>query len=293
MRSPFVAAAMSEALCSTAELGVIGANAGLCELTRYLRDTREVDGSWCFEPHGRRWPPDADSTACALAVMARAGETAGEPVLRQILQVQPAADGLIRPWLLWYSAAQERLDGNVADAIVTANVLFAANRIEEDRTELLRRLEAHLLTQGLGRLATVYYDSLAVRSYYLARALTPVSLSQPIATAVVEFLTEFDGDGVNIVDLAAALAAAALLGVTSTARRLLPRVLSHQQTDGTWPAARWFVDPADKVWSSAAFSTALAVEALALIEGGAGSELTTAPVRPARRWRRGSEWPGS
>jgi hypothetical protein len=266
MRSPFVAAAMCEALCSAADLGVTGAREGVHELSRYLRDTREVDGSWRFEPHERPWPPDADSTACSLAALARADQADSEPILGRIVDVQTGPDGLIRPFLLWYSPAAECLDGNVADAIVTANVLLAASRIGGGVSSLVSALEEHVRGRGLRGVATAYYDSLPVRSYYLARTLTPVWMDGPAARAMRRFLSELEADGLNVVDVAAAVAAAALLGVTSTAQRLLPHLLALREPDGAWAEARWFVDRVGQVWGSAAFSTALAVEALALVE---------------------------
>jgi hypothetical protein len=266
MSSPFVAAAMSEALCSAADLCEASADTRVRELNRYLRDTREPDGSWRFAPDEDRWPPDADSTACALAALLRAGSQATGPILGQVLAMQRDADGLIRPWLRWYTAAAERLDGNVGDAIVTANVLLATSRAGEDDSGLSRALEAHVRSRGLERLATVYYDALPVRTYYLARVLAPISSRGPIALALRTFLARIDPRGLNAVDLAGALAAAALLEVVPTVHRILPLLLALQQVDGAWPAARWFVDPADKVWCSAAFSTAVAMEALGFVE---------------------------
>lgn len=261
--SPFVAAAVCEALCSAGDHG-IDARAGLGEITRYLRDTQEGDGSWCFDPHELRWPPDADSTSCAVAALARAGEMVAEPILDRILHLQPSVDGLIRTWLVWYSEAEERLDCNAADAIVTANVLVAATRVGHDVSGLLGALEDHVRSRGLGGVATTYYDSLPMRSYYLARAVAPISGDGPTARAVRQFLADVDTESLNAVDIAAALAAAALLGVDPVAERLLPRLLAGAGTRGARPEGRWFTDPAGNAWRSAAFSTALAVEALVL-----------------------------
>lgn len=268
LRSPFVAAAMCEALCAVSELGVSEARSGVARLTEYLQNQREGDGSWCFEPHERRWPPDADSTACALAALARAGEPAAASILRRIVGDQSSPEGLLRPWLLWHPGAEERLDGNVADAIVTANVLFASHRAGENGTDVLRALEDHVASRGLAGLATVYYDSLPVRAYYLARAVVPLSSDGPVARALRAFISELDPRKLNVVDAAAVLAAAAFLGVASGVSGLLPGLLAAGEPGGTWPEERWFVDPADKIWRSAAFSTALAVEALTLFAGG-------------------------
>jgi hypothetical protein len=85
-----------------------------------------------------------------------------------------------------------------------------------------------------------------------------------------QFLRGLDPQGLNAVDVAAALVAAALLELGPVVRRLVPHLLALQEIDGAWPGARWFVDPADKVWSSAAISTALALEALGLADGDVG-----------------------
>ena len=267
MVSPFVAAAVCEALCAAADRGAPGARAGVQELGRYLRAVREADGSWCFEPVGRPCPPDADTTSCALAALARAGEAGREPILSRIVDVQPSEDGLIRPWLLWYAGAGERLDGNIADAIVTSNVLLAGARLGADVSSVQAALEDHVRVRGLRGVATVYYDSLAVRTYYLARALSPVAIDGPTAQALRRFLSDLGSDDLNIVEVAAAVAAGALLGAAAPVGDLVPHLLASQERDGSWPAARWFGDIRGTAWRSAAFSTALAVEALTLVEG--------------------------
>jgi hypothetical protein len=264
MRSPFVAAAVCETFCAAADLSTPEVRAGAADLAGYLVGTRETDGSWCFEPEGRPCPPDADTTACAAAALARTGSVVAQGIMTRIIESQCDAGGLIRPWLLWYAAAAERLDGNAGDAIVTSNVLLAASRSGLNITWLLGALQDHVRERGLSGLATVYYDSLAVRSYYLARAVAPISTEGSLAHILRRFLSDLDPAGLNVVDLAAGVAAAAQLGVESTSRRLLPELLALQDSEGAWPGSRWFVDAADNVWRSAAFSTALAIEALAL-----------------------------
>ena len=207
--SPFVAAAACEALAAAGEEPE--------PFAQYLRDTREPDGSWMFDPSGRRWPPDADTTSCAVAALVDGAE-----IVRRIVATQPDPDdGLVRPWLLWHEGATERMDRNASDAIVTANVIFAAERVGEDASALRDALERHLATRAV---KTVYYDSPSLQAYYFARA-------------------GIAGDH---------------------AARPVERIVAEQQPDGTWPATRWFTDPARYVWQSRTFSTALAVEALAL-----------------------------
>lgn len=259
VRSPFVAAAMCEAFRAAGTRDE--------KITRYLQETHEADGSWCFDPHGHRWPPDADDTACALAALAGLGEATSTAILDRIVDEQPGSDGLIRPWLVWHPGAGERLDGNAPDSIVTANVLYAATRTGHDGGSLLGVLEDHVRDRGLEGLTTVYYDSLPIRSYYLARALMPLSLHGPTLQLVRRFLADLEPNGLNVVDAAAALAAAALLGVEAAVRRLLETVVATQRWNGKWPKAKWFVSPPGGVWRSSAFSTALGVEALALVRG--------------------------
>jgi hypothetical protein len=243
MSSPFVAAAACEALRAA------GADSDAFET--YLRATREPEGSWLFEPERRRWPPDADTTACAIAALPDDAS-----ILGRIVEVQPDGDGLIRPWLLWHRGAAERMDRNASDAIVTANVVFAARRAGIDCSSLLAALERHVGANGLEHAATVYYDSPALRAYYLARA----AADGPIGRAVLEFVAEATSP--SGVDAAATLAAAALVGAPTAP--LAEAVHAGQQRDGGWPESRWFTDPANYVWQSRTFSTALAVEALAL-----------------------------
>ena len=208
--SPFVAAAACEALEAAGEDPE--------PFAEYLRDTREPDGSWMFDPAARRWPPDADTTACAVAALAEGAE-----IVRRIVATQPdPQDGLIRPWLLWHEGAAERMDRNASDAVVTANVIFAAERVGEDTAALRAALERHL---AAGVVKTVYYDSPSLQAYYFARAR---------------------------------------VAVESHAAPSAEHIAASQEPDGTWPAERWFTDPARYVWQSRTFSTALAVEALAL-----------------------------
>ena len=266
--SPFVAAAVCEALSLAGERGA-DVRAQLGEVTRYLRDTQEPDdGSWCFDPHERRWPPDCDSTSCAAAALALTGEAAGRRIVERVLHTQSGSDGLLRTWLLWYAEADERLDGNAVDAIVSANVVFAATRLGCDASPLLEALEDHVDRNGVGGIATAYYDSPAMRAYYLARAVASVADNGPTAKAVRHVIRGVDPGSLNAVEVAAALAAAARLGVEPAVERLLPALLACEADGGGWPEARWFTDPVGNAWRSVAFSTALAVEALALSEPG-------------------------
>jgi hypothetical protein len=251
LESPFVAAPACEALSA--------AGASADTFAGYLRRTREPDGSWMFEPEGRRrWPPDADSTACSVAALARVDGPSSAHVIRRIADEQLCPDGLIRPWLHWHPGAA-RLE-NSGDAIVTANVVVAARRVSADCDALVPALDAHVAAAGVDGLRTAYYDSLPLRAYYLARARS----DGPVAQLVRELLQSVDGTKLEAVDAAAALAAAALLGVRSTVDELLPLVLGLQQPDGGWPESHWFTDRVRNVWRSRTFSTALAVEALAL-----------------------------
>jgi len=129
---------------------------------------------------------------------------------------------LIRPWLVWNRLEQELVDGNVGDAIVTANVVTAARRLGVECTTLAQTLDNHVATQGVEGIATVYYDSLPLRAYYLARAGVPVAVTPPDRAAL----------------------------------------LARQQPDGSWPADPWFTDRLGQTWRSRMFSTAFALEVL-------------------------------
>ncbi len=180
-----------------------------------------------------------------------------------MLRLQPGSDGFVTV-ARCVPEAEERLDENAPDAIVTANVVFAATRVGLDVSELLGALEDHVSARGLGGIATTYYDSPAIRAYYLARAVAPASFDGPTARMLRQFLENVAPESLDVVDVAAALAAAALLGVESAAGGLTSRLLATAEAGGGWPEARWFTDPAGYTWRSEAFSNALAVEALVL-----------------------------
>jgi hypothetical protein len=176
--SPFVAAAACQALEAAGEDPE--------PFAHYLRQTREADGSWRFDPEGRRWPPDADTTSCAVAALAD-----GSDVLRRIVATQPdPADGLVRPWLLWHEGATERPDRNTSDAVVTANVVYAAQRVGVDASALRSALERHV---AAGEIKSVYYDSPFWQDYYFSRA--GIARELPLVTSVERLVAEQEADG--------------------------------------------------------------------------------------------------
>jgi hypothetical protein len=214
--------------------------------------------------------PDLDDTACASAVLSRAGRSI--PDNRVLLMKNRNRRGLFRTWLLRYRhplamyAFFTRTSAKPfdADAVVNANVLFYLGAIPEVVEHLLA-----VLRENRERYCDKWYDNPFVVWYFFARALHGIS-----AEACELIAAKLDGvTPSNALEHALAACTRLYLRRTPDAE-----VLLHMQfPSGAWPAAAVYhggrarnrdgtfgePHPDTPYWGSEAWTTAFAVEALA------------------------------
>jgi hypothetical protein len=211
----------------------------------FILGQRRPDGLWEYDP-ALGIPPDADSTACALAALALHGISApragGADLLRSFWR---QGDGPFRTWRVegkWSLAERD-------EAVVNCNILFALRLIGSPATppeaaaviDLLRR------TPGPPR----YYCAAATMAHAARRAglgwdqLPEVATARPPA-----------GDLIASVQWLCASPAADA--------ELIDAVLAAQRPDGRWPITPWVtgVGTPQPFWGGPAITTALALEAL-------------------------------
>ena len=240
----------------------------------FLEAEMQPGGVW------KHWPrihpqhafllPDLDDTACASAVLTRAGRIL--PDNRALILKNRNRRGLFRTWLLRYRhplamfAFFTRTSAKPfdADAVVNANVLFYLGEIPKVVEHLLA-----VLRENRERHCDKWYDNPFVVWYFFARALHGISgeardlIAKKIAAATPANALEH------------ALAACALLYLGHNAD--LEILLQTQLPSGAWPAAPVYhggrarnrdgtfsePHPDTPYWGSEAWTTAFAVEALA------------------------------
>jgi len=216
--------------------------------------------------------PDLDDTACASAVLTRAGRII--PDNRALLLKNRNQRGLFRTWLLRYRhplamfAFFTRTSAKPfdADAVVNANVLFYLGEIAEVVEHLLA-----VLREDRERHCDKWYDNPFVVWYFFARALHGISpeaadlIGKKIAAATPSNALEH------------ALAACSLLYIRHKAD--IGSLRQMQLPSGAWPSAPVYhggrarrrdgtfgePHPDTPYWGSEAWTTAFALEALAQI----------------------------
>ncbi|HYO76146.1 MAG TPA: hypothetical protein VE010_06745 [Thermoanaerobaculia bacterium] len=216
--------------------------------------------------------PDLDDTACASAELTRARRTI--PDNRALLLKNRNRHGLFRTWLLRYRhplamvAFFTRTSAKPfdADAVVNANVLFYLGDVPVVVEHLLA-----VLREDRERHCDKWYDNPFVVWYFFARALQSISgegcdlIAKKIAAATPS----------NALEHALAACALHMTGRTPDVAALL----RTQLPTGAWPAAPVYhggrarkrdgtfgePHPDTPYWGSEAWTTAFALEALALL----------------------------
>lgn len=240
----------------------------------FLAAEMQPEGAW------KHWPrshpqhafllADLDDTACASAVLARAGRTI--PDNRALLLKNRNRHGLFRTWVLRYRhplamyafftrTSAKPLD---ADAVVNANILFYLGDVPGVAAQLLA-----VLRENRERHCDKWYDNPFVVWYFFARSLHGISaeVSELIAKKLAATMPS------NALEHA--LAACALHYFRRKAD--VEILLAMQLPSGAWPAAPVYhggrarkrdgtfsaPHPDTPYWGSEAWTTAFAVEALA------------------------------
>jgi hypothetical protein len=215
----------------------------------FIAERRLSNGFWRFESspsHLPLLPPDADCTACCLAALVRLGvgniEAHDVALLRCFWRPYT---GPFRTWLengLW---GERRFD----DAVVNCNVLLGFSALGVPASVEEWSAVQELALQD--RPPTPFYPSWWTLAYSARRA------------GVI-----FAGRDAGLEPTSALEAAQALAAKGGREAKLTRWLLSEQRPDGGWSAEPWFRDHWG-TYGSAALSTAIAIEALAMsIENG-------------------------
>jgi hypothetical protein len=213
----------------------------------FLLTKRDSQGMWAWgELFGEHLPPDADSTACALAALA---------LNRFPLDRAAEVERLRRFWCpdlqrfrTWIAEGPFSIPER-DDPVVNANVLFALNALGHPPTPAERAGVSQYLATCLAE--SRYYCAPATIAHAAHRAgLDPQCLPR-MAT-----VPPGRNDLIGTIQW---LCAGHIGDRTAT-----DRVLAAQQADGSWPPLAWITAVGTPVphWGSSAATTALAIEAL-------------------------------
>jgi hypothetical protein len=228
----------------------------------FLRAEANPDGSWSYEGRAtRRVPPDMDDTACATAALLALGERPGLGFYQLLWENEAAPGGPYYTWLGVNGPGGHMLAGQV-DALVQANLLLCAGMAQLE----LPGAAAHLCAAVAGgRLAEAsdYCLTPHLLIYAIARAYAdgPVPSLAPAAPALLAAARAEQAD--TPFELACLAAALLALGAPEPARPHLAALLGAQRPDGSWPAAAAYSGYPPHFDGSPAFTTAIALDALA------------------------------
>jgi hypothetical protein len=253
---------------------------------QFLETEVEHGGLWRFwssrSPMHRMVPCDLDSTCCASFALRLYGRAM--PENRGIVLGNRAADGRFYTWLrpdladaatflLWSLWSGQSDD---IDPVVNANAVLYLGESAETAAALQ-------YLSDVVETSRYYEDPLAVY-YMLARAAAfsaPSLLS--CGGALVSRVLSRSREALS--PLQDALSLATLLrcevDVSPALACFVDRLIRTQATDGSWPAAALFRDPA-RFYGSRELTTALCLEALATY---ASEPLSRAPWRSSPRSR--------
>jgi hypothetical protein len=215
----------------------------------FIRGRRRPDRLWEYDP-ALGIPPDVDSTACALAALARHGSAAdlddGADLLRAFWR------GDTGPFRTWRAPGMWSLPER-DDPVVNGNVLLALRLLGTPATAQEQNAALALCARTQGR--SRYYCSPAAVAHAACRAGLPKG---SLPGAATEQPAAEDLLGAVLWLAATGIAAPGLTGA----------VLAAQRPDGAWPIRPWVTGEGVPFWASAAVTTAVALEALARLEQG-------------------------
>lgn len=263
-QTTFVSALMLTALHQVPEA------ADVCErLANFLLSQRSPQWSFNYwarqatEHRSMPYPDDLDDTFCALIALHSyspdvidAGVLAA--VVKLLVAVEEKPGGPYRTWLVTRSSPSVWLDVDVA---VNANTARFLLRIGSPLPGLEQYLMQALMTE---RLESPYYPTIFPTLYYMTQAFSGLRYKQFVG----RILKKHQSEGYWQTPLHTALASSIVLQLDpdadiDTARDFL---LGRQNTDGSWPAEAFCIDPeraGQKHFHGAAvLTTALVVEAL-------------------------------
>ncbi|MFN8855572.1 MAG: hypothetical protein ACK50P_08405 [Planctomycetaceae bacterium] len=211
----------------------------------FLLTRRDSLGMWAWgELFGKILPPDADSTACALAALALNGFPLDREAEAERLRRFWRPDlQRFRTWIAEGPYSIPERDEPVANA----NVLFALNALGQPPTPAEHAGVRRYLASCLA--GSRYYCSPATIAHAAHRAgLDPQCLPHFARTRPGR------DDLIGTIQW--------LCAGHRGDRAATERVLAAQQPDGSWPSMAWIKGVGVPLWGCAAVTTALAIESL-------------------------------
>lgn len=250
------------------------------KLASFLLAQKSQDWSFNYwaqqapERHTFPYPDDLDDTFCALlGLYYHDPSLIDETVLARMVKLLVATETKVGgPYRTWLVAPTSETVWQDIDLAVNANVATFVTAVSNSLPNLVAFLEQHIKT---GNYTSPYYPSSYPIWYYLARAY------QGSARLTLQKAVEQQWQQANKPNaLDTALVLNTLLQL-SPQHPLLPAlcrsIIRQQQTDGSWPAAAFCLDPTRRqqrhYHGSAALTTGFALEALARF-----SQTQTRPV---------------
>ncbi len=223
----------------------------------------EPDGIWRFFADSQRWPPpDADDTACALALLQRAGRPIVSSFFSQLDRWRAQSGAC----LTWLDDEMNEAGAYHADGVVNANVLLAAARHGLTLPSIVGWLARYARIGKLDRLS-VYSDSPCVVAWLITRAAredTSGRLREILPWVGASLRRSLRrSDDADELDVAMELMTLLRTGnPDDRTDALAERLLATQRGDGSWAARAFFQDFTPRYYGSEELTTALCVEAL-------------------------------
>lgn len=212
------------------------------------------------------YPDDLDDTFCALAALWQhdsqiVSGTGLAHAVKLLLATESQLGGPYRTWLVSKDSDKIWLD---VDLAVNANIAYFLGLAADPLPNLTAYMERAIVRR---RFASPYYPTPYPLVYYIARAYT--GAQKPLLATFLLQLREADGNWGT--PLQTALAVSSLLRL-DVPKKELAKAITYlkraQQTDGSWPAEAFCLDPAQVGVSyyngAAALTTSFALEALSL-----------------------------
>lgn len=238
-------------------------------IVSWLQKQQSQTGAFNYWPadsvfrQARPYPDDLDDTACALAgIYLHNPALIGSNQLAQLVRLLIASETVVGgPYNTWLVDTTDLPAWQDIDLAVNCNIDFLLQHIAEPLPKLQFLIDTAVARQDF---RSSYYPDKIVVQYFIAR----VCRSSTTKLTLSDLLHE--NDSLPIASpMYAALKITALrkLGDMTDLSKLVEYLLQSQQTDGSWPAERIWLDRAEnsKMYAgSSALTTAFVVEALNL-----------------------------
>ncbi len=218
------------------------------------------------ERHNLPYPDDLDDTFCALlALRLHNPSLIDEAALAKVVKLLIATESQVGgPYKTWLAAANLPDVWHDIDLAVNSNVAGFLRLVAEPLPNITHLIEQAIISRTF---SSPYYPSSYPVMYYITRAY-----DGPLCKDLADHIISMRQDGWWASPLSTALAITSLvrLGCADECAMAAKKLATTQQSDGSWPAEVFCIDPTidgqPHYSGAAALTTACAVEALALMQ---------------------------